>query len=100
MKNLENEIDPFTLAIEGQHIDFIVGQTVPEISIVMPTYNVFLEYFKESVKSVLKQTFANFELLIVDDGSTKTQGIEWIETIHGGYSYLYCYFLNYLKLSK
>jgi glycosyltransferase involved in cell wall biosynthesis len=47
----------------------------------MPTFNTPLEYLKESVESVLKQTFADFELLIIDDGSTGTTGIEWLGTL-------------------
>jgi glycosyltransferase involved in cell wall biosynthesis len=52
------------------------AQSSPVISIVMPTYNTPPEYMKESVESVLKQTFADFELLIIDDGSTDLSGIE------------------------
>lgn len=39
------------------------------VSIVMPTYN-SEEYVSKSIESVLNQTYANFELLIVDDCST------------------------------
>lgn len=41
----------------------------PQISVIIPTYNraTFLE---KSVSSVLNQTFKNFELIIIDDGST------------------------------
>jgi glycosyltransferase involved in cell wall biosynthesis len=39
-----------------------------KISIVMPTYN-GLKYIKEAIGSVLQQDFADWELLISDDGS-------------------------------
>ena len=41
----------------------------PTISVVMPVYN-REQYLKESIKSILNQTFTNFEFIIVDDQST------------------------------
>ena len=41
----------------------------PVVSIVMPTYNVE-EYIASAIESVLVQSFSDWELLIVDDGST------------------------------
>lgn len=41
----------------------------PQISIVMPVYNA-QEYLCQSIDSILQQTFTDFELIIVDDGST------------------------------
>lgn len=40
-----------------------------QISICMPVYNASL-YLRECIDSILFQSFTNFELLIVDDGST------------------------------
>lgn len=40
----------------------------PQISIIMPTYN-RAQLIAESVESIRNQTFANWELLIMDDGS-------------------------------
>jgi len=39
----------------------------PVLSIVMPVYNAE-QFIRESVSSILSQTFRNFELIIVDDG--------------------------------
>lgn len=41
----------------------------PAITVLMPAYNV-AEYIREAIDSVLQQTFTDFELLIINDGST------------------------------
>jgi len=42
---------------------------IPRISVIMPAYNA-QQFLEESISSILKQTFTDFELLIGDDGST------------------------------
>lgn len=42
---------------------------MPEISVVVPIYNVE-RYLSQCVDSILQQTFVDFELILVDDGST------------------------------
>jgi glycosyltransferase involved in cell wall biosynthesis len=50
-------------------------QTAPKISIIMPTYN-RAHLFAETIVSIRNQTFTNWELLIMDDGSDDdTEGI-------------------------
>jgi glycosyltransferase involved in cell wall biosynthesis len=48
----------------------------PALSVVMPVYNA-QQYLAEAVESILAQTFADFEFLIVDDGS-KDRSLEML----------------------
>jgi glycosyltransferase involved in cell wall biosynthesis len=43
--------------------------SIPDISIIMPTFN-RARHLEHAVQSVLAQSFRNWELIIVDDGST------------------------------
>lgn len=64
-------------------------------SVIIPAYNAAL-YIKKSINSVLNQTFSDFEILIVDDGSTddtkeivktiEDDRIHYIYQINGGVS--------------
>jgi glycosyltransferase involved in cell wall biosynthesis len=48
---------------------------MPEVSVIIPSYN-SAKYLTDAVDSVLSQTFRDFEVLIVDDGSTdNTEGV-------------------------
>ncbi len=42
---------------------------MPQISIIVPVYNCE-EFLKDSVSSLLNQTFSDFEVILIDDGST------------------------------
>lgn len=56
-KEHENEID-------GDY-----NHSIPEISVIMPVYN-SRRYLDNAIKSILRQTFESWELIIIDDGST------------------------------
>lgn len=45
----------------------------PLISVILPVYNAE-KYVREAVESVLAQTFSNFELIVINDGSTDGSG--------------------------
>jgi glycosyltransferase involved in cell wall biosynthesis len=71
----------------------------PEVTIIVPIYN-GSSYLQETLTSLLSQTFKNFELLAIDDGSTDVSGdivraftderVRLIQTKNGGL----CHALN------
>ena len=62
-----------------------------KVSIIIPTYN-RADVLALSVQSVLQQTYADFELLIVDDGSSDNTDIV-AESLHDDR-------IRYLKLPE
>lgn len=46
----------------------------PKISVLLPTYNTKAVYLKAAIESILNQTYTNFELIVLDDGSKEYVG--------------------------
>ena len=51
-----------------------MNQIEPLLSIIVPVYNAEL-YLKRCVRSIQNQLWKNFELILVDDGSSDQSGI-------------------------
>ncbi|MEM6611256.1 MAG: glycosyltransferase family A protein [Cyanobacteria bacterium P01_C01_bin.72] len=52
---------------------------MPQVSVVIAAYNL-MAYLPETIANVLQQTFSDFEVIVVDDGSTDNTA-QWIEQI-------------------
>jgi glycosyltransferase involved in cell wall biosynthesis len=53
---------------------------LPKVSVVIPAYNA-MRYLPETIDSVLKQTFTDFELIVINDGSSDNI-IEWFSEVN------------------
>jgi glycosyltransferase involved in cell wall biosynthesis len=60
---------------EGAPIPVVVPERLPQVSVIVPAYNV-APYIAETIKSVLAQTFTDYELIVVNDGSPDTASFE------------------------
>lgn len=73
---LKNNFTPSTFEenqYKNKYFQVLWHDDVPrenKISVLMPVYNTKVEFLKQAVESVLRQTMKDFEFIIVDDGST------------------------------
>jgi len=57
--------------------------TPPIVSIVTPCYNIEAWYFDETIRCVRRQSFQQFEWILVDDGSTQHDSVLQLERLAG-----------------
>lgn len=50
-----------------------------KISVVSPVFNIKAEYLEKSINSILNQTYKPYEIIIVDDGSTRQETLDCLE---------------------
>jgi len=54
--------------------------TVPTISVFLPCYNAHI-YLPRALESLRTQTFQDFEIIIINDGSTDPETVAYLETV-------------------
>ena len=69
---------------EGERHKFLLEYMAPLVSVVIPAYN-RKHTLKRSIDSVLRQTYRNFEIILVDDCSTDGT-MEFMEAEYGAVS--------------
>lgn len=58
---------------------------MPRISVITSVYNTKTEYLQDYIDSIIEQTYKNYEVIIVDDGSTSSETIEFLKEIQTKY---------------
>ena len=61
-----SQIEQYKVEIESWH-------KTPKLSVLMPVYNVDIQWLEKAIESVQRQIYPNWELCIADDGSTNSE---------------------------
>ncbi len=62
----------------------------PKISIIVPVYNPLLQYLEQAILSVDAQIYDNWELCIVDDGSSNSYVQTYLQNLQQEYQQITC----------
>ena len=63
------QVETFKTNVQNSKLTIKPDETLPLATVLLPVYNAE-KYLAEAIESILNQTFSNFELLIINDGST------------------------------
>ncbi len=64
-----------------------IKDQTPRVSVIIPTYN-SAQYLAVAIESVLNQTYTNYEIIVIDDGSTDNT-VEILEKYQDKIHYIY-----------
>jgi len=75
MEEYLSDRDKILARLQNKVVGDDVCKSEPEISVIIPAYNV-ASVISETLDSVLSQTFDNFEVIVINDGSEDTQDLK------------------------
>jgi len=71
---------PFLECFQFNQLDALKMAPVPPVTVVLVHHNRH-NFLKQAIESLETQTFSNFELILVDDGSTDPEAIKYLSDL-------------------
>ena len=107
-RNKDDSLNPFD---QKEYIEWIIRNEnifdkkeefsyQPKISFILPVYNPKLSDFKECIDSILKQTYTNYEVCLVDDCSTDKSVLDYIDSLKNNNKFKIYHNSENLHISK